>query len=131
MKNTNSSLLYQLKQSPPNVDSTKQLDSSLKSDVGSMENDNVSAAGSGLEEEKSLDAAGTRNCSRLVDLETFQKMRLNNLSNRSAHWDPKVFKKIAQLIDPPKSPIEQPPDNTELVPPKSFSSKFHKDQISL
>ena len=101
----------------------------MKSDVGSMENDNVSAC-SGLDEDKSLDAAGTRNCSRLVDLETFQKMRLNNLSNRSAHWDPKVFKKIAQLIDPPKSPIEQPPDNTELVPPKSFSGMFIKDQIS-
>lgn len=96
----------------------------MKSDVGSIENENVPAAGSGLDEEKSLGVDGTRNCSRLVDLETFQKMRLNNLSNRSAHWDPKVFKKIAQLIDPPKSPIEQPPDNMEPLSPKTFSSKF-------
>lgn len=113
-----------MQQSPPNVDSTKQLDSSVKSDVGSIENENVPAAGSEADEEKSSDAAGTRNCSRLVDLETFQKMRLNNLSNRSAHWDPKVFKKIAQLIDPPKSPIEQPPDNTAPLSPKTFSSKI-------
>lgn len=44
----------------------------------------------------------------LVDFEPFQKNPVNNLSNRSAHWDPKVFKKIAQLIDPPKSPSETP-----------------------
>lgn len=103
----------------------------MKSEVGSIENENVPVTGSGLDEEKSSDAAGARNCSRLVDLETFQKMRLNNLSNRSAHWDPKVFKKIAQLIDPPKSPIEQPPDNTEQLSPKTFSSKFLKVHIFL
>jgi hypothetical protein len=47
-----------------------------------------------------------RTCT-LVDFEAFQKMPLNNLSNRSAHWDPKVFRKIAQLIDPPKSTSSQ------------------------
>lgn len=100
----------------------------MKADVGLIENEHVTAASSGtiqsMDDEKSLDAAGTRNCSRLVDLETFQKMRLNNLSNRSAHWDPKVFKKIAQLIDPPKSPIEQLPSNTPPLSPKTFSSKI-------
>lgn len=53
-------------------------------------------------------ATAARTCSSLVDFEAFQKMPLNNLSNRSAHWDPKVFRKIAQLIDPPKSPPETP-----------------------
>lgn len=55
--------------------------------------------------------SGARSCS-LIDLETFQKMRLNNLSNRSAYWDPKVFRKIAQIIDPPKSPTETPPEQS-------------------
>lgn len=54
---------------------------------------------------------GKRACS-LIDLETIQKMRLNNLSNRSAHWDPKVFRKISKYIDPPKSPTETPPPDT-------------------
>jgi len=61
---------------------------------------------------------GNRSCS-LIDLETFQKMRLNNLSNRSAHWDPKVFRKIAQLIDPPKSPVESPPNSASTTRPNS------------
>lgn len=54
-----------------------------------------------------------------IDLETFQKMRLNNLSNCSAHWDPKVFRKIAQLIDPPKSPTETPPESSNSSRPAS------------
>ena len=78
------------------------------------------------EREKASD--GARACS-LIDLETFQKMRLNNLSNRSAHWDPKVFRKIAQLIDPPKSPTETPPDSSNSSRPnspdaKNLASKF-------
>lgn len=78
------------------------------------------------ERDKATD--GARACS-LIDLETFQKMRLNNLSNRSAHWDPKVFRKIAQLIDPPKSPTETPPDSSNSSRPtspdaKNLASKF-------
>lgn len=61
-----------------------------------------------MEEKDKVVSDKNRTCS-LVDFEAFQKMPLNNLSNRSAHWDPKVFRKIAQLIDPPKSPIETPP----------------------
>lgn len=83
------------------------------------------------EREKATD--GARACS-LIDLETFQKMRLNNLSNRSAHWDPKVFRKIAQLIDPPKSPTETPPDSSNSSRPnspdaKNLASKFELDRI--
>lgn len=58
-----------------------------------------------------------------IDLETFQKMRLNNLSNCSAHWDPKVFRKIAQLIDPPKSPTETPPESSNSSRPTSPDPK--------
>lgn len=58
-----------------------------------------------------------------IDLETFQKMRLNNLSNCSAHWDPKVFRKIAQLIDPPKSPTETPPESSNSSRPTSPEAK--------
>lgn len=58
-----------------------------------------------------------------IDLETFQKMRLNNLSNCSAHWDPKVFRKIAQLIDPPKSPTETPPESSNSSRPSSPEAK--------
>lgn len=58
-----------------------------------------------------------------IDLETFQKMRLNNLSNCSAHWDPKVFRKIAQLIDPPKSPTETPPESSNSSRPNSPEAK--------
>lgn len=73
--------------------------------------------------------SGARSCS-LIDLETFQKMRLNNLSNRSAYWDPKVFRKIAQIIDPPKSPTETPPESSQSSRPnspdvKSLASKFY------
>lgn len=64
----------------------------------------------------------TRACS-LIDLETFQKMRLNNLSNRSAYWDPKVFRKIAQIIDPPKSPTETPPESSQSSRPISPNVK--------
>lgn len=79
-------------------------------------------------EEKDKASEGARACS-LIDLETFQKMRLNNLSNRSAHWDPKVFRKIAQLIDPPKSPTETPPGSSNSSRPnspdaKNLASKF-------
>lgn len=59
----------------------------------------------------------------LVDFEAFQKMPLNNLSNRSAHWDPKVFRKIAQLIDPPKTPIETPPESHSNSRPNSPEEK--------
>jgi hypothetical protein len=81
------------------------------------------------EKDKANDGcAAARPCS-LIDLETFQKMRLNNLSNRSAHWDPKVFRKIAQLIDPPKSPTETPPESSNSSRPnspdaKNLASKF-------
>lgn len=66
-----------------------------------------------------------RTCS-LVDFEAFQKMPLNNLSNRSAHWDPKVFRKIAQLIDPPKSPpdAETPEMRPSSPDDKRFESEF-------
>lgn len=64
-----------------------------------------------------------RPCS-LVDFESFQKTPLNNLSNRSAHWDPKVFRKIAQLIDPPKSPPESPKSRPSSPEDKKFESKF-------
>jgi hypothetical protein len=79
-------------------------------------------------DEKDKASEGARGCS-LIDLETFQKMRLSNLSNRSAHWDPKVFRKIAQLIDPPKSPIETPPESSNSSRPnspdaKNLASKF-------
>lgn len=67
-------------------------------------------------------SATTRACS-LIDLETFQKMRLNNLSNRSAYWDPKVFRKIAQIIDPPKSPVETPPESSQSSRPISPNVK--------
>lgn len=73
-------------------------------------------------EEKEKASDGTRACS-LIDLETFQKMRLNNLSNRSAHWDPKVFRKIAQLIDPPKSPTETPPESSNSTRPNTPDTK--------
>lgn len=73
-------------------------------------------------DEKDKAAEGARACS-LIDLETFQKMRLNNLSNRSAHWDPKVFRKIAQLIDPPKSPTETPPESSNSSRPNSPDAK--------
>jgi hypothetical protein len=59
----------------------------------------------------------------LVDFEAFQKMPLNNLSNRSAHWDPKVFRKIAQLIDPPKTPNETPPESHNNSRPNSPEEK--------
>lgn len=72
------------------------------------------------ERDRASDSA--RACS-LIDLETFQKMRLNNLSNRSAHWDPKVFRKIAQLIDPPKSPKETPPESSSSSRPNSPDAK--------
>lgn len=65
-----------------------------------------------------------RPCS-LVDFESFQKTPLNNLSNRSAHWDPKVFRKIAQLIDPPKSPPESPKSRPSSPDEKRFESKFN------
>lgn len=79
-------------------------------------------------DERDKATEGARACS-LIDLETFQKMRLNNLSNRSAHWDPKVFRKIAQLIDPPKSPTETPPGSSNSTRPnspdaKNLASKF-------
>lgn len=64
----------------------------------------------------------SRTCS-LVDFESFQKMPLNNLSNRSAHWDPKVFRKIAQLIDPPKSPPESPNTRPTTPEEKRFESE--------
>lgn len=73
-------------------------------------------------EEQDKANEGARACS-LIDLETFQKMRLNNLSNRSAHWDPKVFRKIAQLIDPPKSPTETPPGSSNSTRPNSPDAK--------
>lgn len=60
------------------------------------------------DKEKALTYDNNNRTYSLVDFEAFQKMPLNNLSNRSAHWDPKVFRKIAQLIDPPKSPSETP-----------------------
>lgn len=66
----------------------------------------------------------TRTCS-LVDFEAFQKMPLNNLSNRSAHWDPKVFRKIAQLIDPPKSPPDTPDMRPSSPDDRRFESKFY------
>lgn len=75
------------------------------------------------EKDKAHSVGGSvRSCS-LIDLETFQKMRLNNLSNRSAHWDPKVFRKIAQLIDPPKSPTETPPESSSSSRPNSPDAK--------
>lgn len=74
------------------------------------------------EKDKANESGASRACS-LIDLETFQKMRLNNLSNRSAHWDPKVFRKIAQLIDPPKSPTETPPESSSSSRPNSPDSK--------
>lgn len=79
-------------------------------------------------DEKDKAAEGTRACS-LIDLETFQKMRLNNLSTRSAHWDPKVFRKIAQLIDPPKSPTETPPESSNSSRPQSPDTKNHASKI--
>jgi hypothetical protein len=75
-----------------------------------------------LPSSKQQDSSG-RTCS-LVDFESFQKMPLNNLSNRSAHWDPKVFRKIAQLIDPPKSPPESPKSRPSSPDEKRFESKF-------
>lgn len=74
------------------------------------------------------DPKATENCSTtracsLIDLETFQKMRFNNLSNRSAQWDPKVFRKIAQIIDPPKSPVETPPESSQSSRPISPNVK--------
>lgn len=81
------------------------------------------------EKDKAIDGSGAARACSLIDLETFQKMRLNNLSNRSAHWDPKVFRKIAQLIDPPKSPTETPPESSNSSRPnspdaKNLASKF-------
>lgn len=69
---------------------------------------------------------GGRTCS-LVDFDSFQKVPLNNLSNRSAHWDPKVFRKIAQLIDPPKSPPESPKTTSRPSSPdeKRFESELN------
>jgi hypothetical protein len=83
-------------------------------------------------EEKANDGGGgaARACS-LIDLETFQKMRLNNLSNRSAHWDPKVFRKIAQLIDPPKSPTETPPESSNSSRPNSPDTKNLASEFTL
>lgn len=80
-------------------------------------------------DERDKASDGARACS-LIDLETFQKMRPNNLSNRSALWDPKVFRKIAQLIDPPKSPTETPPHSSNSSRPnspdaKNLASKFN------
>lgn len=75
------------------------------------------------EKDKANDVGGAARACSLIDLETFQKMRLNNLSNRSAHWDPKVFRKIAQLIDPPKSPIETPPESSNSSRPNSPDAK--------
>lgn len=83
------------------------------------------------EKDKANEACGGARACSLIDLETFQKMRLNNLSNRSAHWDPKVFRKIAQLIDPPKSPTETPPESSNSSRPnspdaKNLASKYGK-----
>jgi hypothetical protein len=73
-------------------------------------------------DEKDKSSDGNRACS-LVDLENLQKMRFNNLSTRSAHWNPKVFRKIAQLIDPPKSPTETPPESSNTSRPSSPDAK--------
>jgi hypothetical protein len=73
--------------------------------------------------------SGARSCS-LIDLETFQKMRLNNLSNRSAYWDPKVFRKIAQIIDPPKSPTETPPESSQSSRPHSPDVKSLASELN-
>jgi hypothetical protein len=75
------------------------------------------------DKEKAVESSGAARSCSLIDLETFQKMRLNNLSNRSAHWDPKVFRKIAQLIDPPKSPTETPPESSNSSRPNSPDTK--------
>jgi hypothetical protein len=81
------------------------------------------------DKDKAVESSGSARSCSLIDLETFQKMRFNNLSNRSAHWDPKVFRKIAQLIDPPKSPTETPPESSNSSRPnspdtKNLASKF-------
>jgi hypothetical protein len=70
--------------------------------------------------------AAVRTACSLVDFEAFQKMPLNNLSNRSAHWDPKVFRKIAQLIDPPKSPPETPEMRSSSPEDKRFDGELMK-----
>lgn len=79
-----------------------------------------------LPSSKQQSSGNGRTCS-LVDFDSFQKVPLNNLSNRSAHWDPKVFRKIAQLIDPPKSPPESPKTTSRPSSPdeKRFESKFN------
>jgi hypothetical protein len=71
--------------------------------------------------------SSARTACSLVDFEAFQKMPLNNLSNRSAHWDPKVFRKIAQLIDPPKSPPETPEMRSNSPDDKRFDGKLRSN----
>jgi hypothetical protein len=82
-----------------------------------------------ISDEKDKFIEGSRGS--LIDLETFQKMRLNNLSNRSAHWDPKVFRKIAQLIDPPKSPTETPVGSSNSTRPSSPDAKNLASRFTL
>lgn len=82
------------------------------------------------EKDKTAESSGAARSCSLIDLETFQKMRLNNLSNRSAHWDPKVFRKIAQLIDPPKSPTETPPESSNSSRPNSPDTKNLESKYS-
>lgn len=102
--------------------------SSSSSSVNNATLQTITAAAALEEKDKPLidGNVGARTCS-LVDFEAFQKMPLNNLSNRSAHWDPKVFRKIAQLIDPPKSP---PDTETPEMRPSSPDDKRFESELN-
>lgn len=124
---------------PPKPMPVPEIASSSSSSSSSVQSITAAAAALSLDEKEKSAAAsmlmsiegagnasgsGARTACSLVDFEAFQKMPLNNLSNRSAHWDPKVFRKIAQLIDPPKSPPETPEMRSNSPDDKRFDGEL-------